>query len=151
MAVREHSWWLTYYFPNSQVTNVAYAPPPGDSSLLPVGIQFSGWRDDYLSIDFDTTEPPLDIAALGVREELLNSAKVFSRIHCRDNQQMLVRDTCFFFVAWDESQIDHDNPVFVAVRTNLDVDSEYALVERNLLSSVLPQSISSTDNIWESE
>ena len=149
MAIREHSWWLSHYFPGVSVTHVAYGPPPTTPGGLDVGIQFASWRDRYLDIRIDDSLPPLDVSALGLRELLIENGRVFSRIHCRDNQQMTIRDSCFYFVAWDDELLADSVPTFVAVRTNLDDDSEYALVEQNLLENTLSVDVKEIPNLWE--
>jgi hypothetical protein len=147
MAIREHSWWLWNVFPDARVSHVGFVA--GNADLLPVGIQFSSWRDEYLGLDVDTSEPPLDVTALGIREQLLDEARVFSRIHCRDNQEMTKRDTCFYFVAWSDALLPDSDPEFIAVRTKLDDDSEVALVEANFLWSLLPTSVDSLPDYHE--
>ena len=147
MAIREHSWWLWSVFPDAQVSHVGYVAR--NSGELPVGIQFTSWRDEYLGLDVDDSDPPLDVTELGVREGLLAEARVFSRIHCRDSQAMTVRDTCFYFVAWSDDFLPESNPEFIAVRTNLDDDSEVALVEKTFLASVLPVSLADLPNFFE--
>lgn len=149
MAIREHSWWLSHYFPGVQVTNVAYQIPPQHPGGLEVGIQFASWRDDYLDISIDQSKPPLDISLYGVRDQLLDLGKVFSRIHCRDNQEMVVRDSCFYFVAWDDNTLSSTTPTFVAVRTYIDDDSEYALVEKPLLERLLGEPVGDIPTLWE--
>ena len=147
MAIREHSWWLWSVFPDARVSHVGYVAR--SSGELPVGIRFSSWRDEYLGLDVEESETPLDVTDLDVRQALLSEARVFSRIHCRDNQAMTVRDTCFYFVAWSDDLLPETNPEFIAVRTNLDEDSEVALVEKTFLASVLPVSIDQIPDYFE--
>jgi len=147
MAIREHSWWLWSVFPDAHVSHVGFVRR--SSGELPVGIRFSSWRDEYLGLDVEESETPLDVTDLDVRQALLSEARVFSRIHCRDNQAMTVRDTCFYFVAWSDDLLPETNPEFIAVRTNLDEDSEVALVEKTFLASVLPVSIDQIPDYFE--
>ena len=147
MAIREHSWWLWSVFPDAHVSHVGFVRR--SSGELPVGIQFSSWRDEYLGLDVDESETPLDVTDLDVRQALLSEARVFSRIHCRDNQAMTVRETCFYFVAWSDDLLPETNPEFIAVRTKLDDDSEVALVEKTFLASVLPVSINRIPDYFE--
>ena len=149
MAISEHSWWLWSVFPDARVSHVGFAAPPGKPDGLEVGIKFSNWRDDYLGLDVDASLPPLDVTDLGIRDELLTEARVFSRIHCRDNQEMTVRDSCFYFVAWRDDLMTSSNPEFLAVRTFLDDDSEVALVEKAFLTSLIPAPLDSVPNYWE--
>ena len=147
MAIREHSWWLWNAFPDAHVSHVGYVAQSSDE--LPVGIQFSSWRDEYLGLNVDESETPLDVTGLDVRQALLSEARVFSRIHCRDNQAMTVRDTCFYFVAWSDELLPEATPEFIAVRTNLDDDTEVALVEKTFLASVLPVSLDQIPDYFE--
>lgn len=149
MAISEHSWWLAHHFPGALVQQVGFAPPPTRPDALEVGIEFASWRDSYLDIRIDDSAPPLDVSGLGVRELLIEEGKVFSRIHCRDNQQMTIRDSCFYFVAWDDTLLTDATPTFLAVRTHIDDDSEYALVEKRFLAELLPMNLTSVPNLWE--
>ena len=149
MAIREHSWWLWTRFPDAKVSHVGFAAPPNKSNGLKVGIQFSSWRDEYLGLDVDSSLPPFDVTNLGIRDQLLAEGQVFSRIHCRDQQEMIVRDSCFYFVAWNDDLLPAEKPEFVAVRTYLDEDSEVALVERSFLESLVNAPIETHPNYWE--
>ena len=62
---------------------------------------------------------------------------------------MTVRDTCFYFVAWSDELLPEATPEFIAVRTNLDDDSEVALVEKTFLASVLPVSLDQIPDYFE--
>ena len=149
MAIREHSWWLWTHFPDAQVSHVGFVPPPGQPNSLEVGIQFSSWRDEYLGLDVDSSLPPFDVTNLGIRDQLLAEGRVFSRIHCRNGQEMIVRDSCFYFVAWNDDLLPNEKPEFVAVRTYLDDDSEVALVERNFLESLVKVPAETLHTYWE--
>ena len=139
MAIQTHSWWLWDKFPDATVVNAGFVPPPGNPEALQVGMKFSLWIDEYLGLDVDTTEPALDVSELGIRDELRSYQRVYSRIHCRSGQEMEVRDTCYYFVAWDPALIPSENPVFVAVETSRTLDDEeMALIERNLLEKISP-------------
>ena len=137
MAIDMHSWWLWKYFPDAQVRNVGFLPPAGQPDALRVGIQFSSWIDQSLGLNVDTSQPPLDATNLDIRDELSANAKNWSRIHCRDNQEMVVRDTCYFLVSWNWGLLPDSEPEFFAVRTTLSDDSEIALVERNFLEDLI--------------
>lgn len=149
MAIDEHSWWLSYHFPDATVRHAGYLRPPGKPGALEVGIQFSSGRDAYLPITIDDSEPPLDVSELDIRDDLLRYAKVFSRIHCRDFQSMVVRDSCFYFVAWDDETLPAEKPEFVGVRTFIDADSEVALVERGLLERLSPVALEDIPDYFE--
>jgi hypothetical protein len=136
MANGQHSWWLWSVFPDASVRNVGFVSP--HPNFLPVGIDFTNWIDQHLGLEVDASRPPYDVTQFGIREELLSEAKVFSRIKCRDNQAMVERDSCFYFVAWSDKLLPEFRPVFVGVRTLFDEDSEVALVEKNLLESLIP-------------
>lgn len=149
MATGQHAWWLAFYFPGASVENVAYLSPPDKPANSVLGIDFSSWRDDFLEIAVDKTAPPLDVSSLGIREDLLNLGKVFSRIDCRA-PQMPARDTCFFFVAWDDRLLRSRAPTFIAVLTNVDEEAEFALVEANLLTHLLPIPLSEVSSARQS-
>lgn len=149
MAIDEHSWWLWTHFLDATVSHVGFVAPPDQSNGLEVGIQFSSWRDEYLGLDVDDSLPPFDVTGLGIRDQLLAEARVFSRIHCRDSQEMVVRDSCFYFVAWKDDLLPSEKPEFLAVRTYLDDDSEVALVERTFLESLLTAPLETLPTYWE--
>jgi hypothetical protein len=149
MAIREHSWWLWAHFPDAKVSHVGFVASSDELQGLAVGIKFSSWRDEYLGLDVDSSLPPFDATNLGIREQLLAEGRVFSRIHCRDNQEMIVRDSCFYFVAWNDDLLPTVEPEFVAVRTYLDEDSEVALVERTFLESLVNGPLETLPNYWE--
>lgn len=149
MAIAEHSWWLWEQFPDAKVSHVGFVAPPNQPGALEVGIQFSSWRDEKLGLDVDTSLPPLDVTKLGIRDALLAEGRVFSRIHCRDAQKQLPRDTCFYFVAWNDDLLPTTEPEFLALRTNFDDDSEVALVERTFLESLISGSLESLPTYWE--
>lgn len=136
MATGQHSWWLAHYVPGAIVTNVNYLSPANSPEREELGIDFSSWRDKYLDIAIDDSAAPLDVSDLGIHDDLLDSGKVFSRIDCR-TPKMTVPDSCFFFIAWEDSLLVSNIPIFVAVLTNVDEESEFALVERNLLKNLL--------------
>ena len=149
MAIRMHSWWLWNEIPDAQVKNVGFVRPINQPEALRVGIQFSSWIDQALGLEVDSSEPPLDVTDLGVRDAITSNAKNWSRIHCRDNQQMVVRDTCYYLVSWDWDLLPPSKPTFYAVRTALSDDSEIALVEENFLESLTGQSAESLPNFHE--
>lgn len=149
MAIDMHSWWLWSEIPDASVKNVGFVTPPDHPEQLRVGIQFHSYIDDYLGLTVDLSEPPLDVTAWEIRDQLHMQAKNYSRIHCRDNQAMTIRDTCYYFVAWDWDLLPEQNPEFYAVRTYLDDDSEIALVEKNFLESLTEVSVDKIPNFHE--
>ena len=139
MAIEMHGWWLWEQFPEAQARNVGFTTPPGRPSALPVGMEFEQWSDEFLTTSLDTSTAPLDVSQLGIRDELLAYSKVYSRIHCRSGQEMVDRDTCYYFVAWSEDRLPEGPPTFIGVRTNSETDEEeMALIEEGLLNSVSP-------------
>jgi hypothetical protein len=135
------------YFPDAEVRNVGYvAAEPGAAEL---GVEFSSWRDEYLGLKVDVSEPPLDVVEFGIRDELLAEARVYSRIHCRDKSTMINRDTCFYFVAWSDKLLPKSKPEFLGVRTFVDEDSEIALVEKTFLESLLPVELDRVPTLHE--
>lgn len=139
MAIQTHSWWLWDQFPDATVTYVGFVPPPGNPDGLQVGMKFSGWIDKLLGLDVDTSLPPLDVSELDIAAELSAYQKVYSRIHCRTGQEMVIRDTCYYFVAWDDALLSGDAPVFIGIETNRTQDKEeMALVEKSLLEKISP-------------
>lgn len=141
MAIHSHSWWLWEQFPDAKVTHAGYVQPPGQPEALEVGMQLAQWMDKVgeLSTDIDTSLPPLDVTALGIRDDLFAHHKVYSRIHCRVGQEMERRDTCYYFVSWSEELLGDDPPRFIGVLTNREQDKEeFALIEHNLLLEVSP-------------
>lgn len=153
MAIGNHSWWLWEKFPNAQASHVGFTTPPGHPEALPVGMQFEQWMDEEFSTDLDTSRPALDITELNIRDTLFDHHVVYSRIHCRSGQEMVRRDTCYYFVAWSPDLIDQSEPRFIGVQTNREKDrEEMALVEENLLRSVLPvplETLRTIDEDWE--
>lgn len=150
MAIQMHSWWLWNEFPNARVTNVGFVPPVGNPQGLPVGMQFSLWIDELLGLDVDKSLPPLDVSELEITDALSAFQKVYSRIHCRTGQEMAIRDTCYYFVAWDDELLTDDAPVFIGIETNRTQDKEeMALVEKSLLEKVSPVPLSQLKSIDE--
>lgn len=149
MAIDMHGWWLWSEIPDASVKNVGFVPPPDNPEGLRVGIQFDSYIDDYLGLNVDSTEPPFDVTGLKIRDQLHTHAKNYSRIHCRDNQAMAIRDTCYYFVSWDWDLLPKQEPEFYAVRTYLDHDSEIALVEKNLLEALTGVSVDTLPNFHE--
>lgn len=152
MALNEHPLWLSHHFPGALVINAGQLIPPDLPTGRDVGMSFSNSRDKYLNLKIDLSAPPLETSNLGIRDELLNYAKVFSRINCRDYQAMAMHDGCFYFVAWDDERLNYSTATFVGVRTNLtgpEEDSEYALVEQGLLESLIDVPLDSVPNVWE--
>lgn len=139
MAIQTHSWWLSEKFPDAVVERVGFTAPPGRPNDLEVGMQFSQWFDPLLGLRVNTEFPPLDVVDLGIRDELRTYEKVYSRIHCRSGQEMVDRDTCYYFVAWDSELLPDSEPVFIGVRTVAEEGKEeMALVEKNLLNKISP-------------
>lgn len=149
MAVRMHGWWLWSKLPDASVKNVGFVAPPQEPEALKVGIQFDSFIEDYLGLSVDSSQPPLDVTGFDIREELHKEAKNYSRIHCRDNQAMTIRDTCYYFVSWNWDLLPSQEPEFRAVRTYLDEDSEIALVETNFLESLIGMSADTLPNFHE--
>ena len=149
MAIQMHGWWLWSEIPDAHVKNVGFVKPIDQPDSLRVGIEFGSWIDEAVGLHIDNSEPPLDVTHLEARELILENAKNWSRIHCRDNQEMAVRDTCYFLVSWDWDLLPESNPTFYAVRTVLSDDSEIALVEKNFLQSVTGQSVESLPNFHD--
>lgn len=150
MAIQTHSWWLWDKFPDAQVTHVGFVPPPGNPQGLPVGMQFSLWIDELLELDVDTSLPPLDLSALDIAAEFSPYQRVYSRIHCRSGQEMVARDTCYYFVAWDDALLTNAAPVFIGIETNRTQDKEeMGLVEKSLLEKISPVPLSQLKSIDE--
>lgn len=139
MAIEMHGWWLWEKFPTAQVSHIGFDTPPGNPDALPVGIEFEQWSDEFLSTELDTSLPPLNVSELGIRSELLEYSQVYSRIHCRSSQEMVARDTCYYFVAWDPELLTDDSPHFIGVVTSQEQDDEeMALIEESLLREISP-------------
>lgn len=150
MAIYMHAWWLWEQFPDATVTHVGFIPPPGHPELLPVGMKFSGAWDPLLGLAVDLSSPPLDLSGLDVRDELFSHRHVYSRIHCRVGQEMEVRDTCYYFVAWDPALLSDNSPEFVGIELNRTLgEEEMALVERSLLEAVASTNIENLSVIDE--
>lgn len=139
MSIETHSWWLWEQFPDAKVINAGFVEPPGNPDALKVGMQFEQWVDAALSTEVDSSLPPLDVRDLDIRDELFAHHKVYSRIHCRSGQEMVKRDTCYYFVAWAPNLLPAKSPTFVGVETNRNQDDEeMALIEENLLREISP-------------
>lgn len=141
MAIHTHGWWLWEQFPGATVVNAGFVEPPGNPDAPPVGLLFKPWVDE-IGLDVDFSQPALDVSGLDIRDDLAAHQKVYSRIHCRSSQDMEQRDTCYYFVAWDDDLIPDGAPTFVAVLTNANEDDEeMALVEKTLLERISPVAI----------
>mgnify|MGYP001605238692 FL=1 len=139
MAIQNHSWWLWEKFPEATAVHVGFVVPPGNPEALPVGMEFEQWMDEEFSTTVDGSLPPLDVSELGIRDALHAHHKVYSRIHCRSGQEMQQRDTCYYFVSWDDRLLGEDPPRFIGVETNREQDrEEMALIEEKLLREVSP-------------
>jgi len=139
MAIETHGWWLWKAFPDATVTHAEMVVPPGSSEALPVGMEFTQWMDRQLGLEVVEELPPFDVTELAIRDQLFGQRQVYSRIHCRSGQEMEVRDTCYYFVAWAPALLPEKNPHFIGVVTNREQDrEEMALVEENLLREISP-------------
>ena len=139
MAIETHGWWLWNAFPGATVTHAEMVVPPGNPDALEVGMEFTQWMDQQLGLEVVEELPPFDVTELGIRDQLFGQHKVYSRIHCRSGQEMEVRDTCYYFVAWAPDLLPENNPHFIGVVTNREQDrEEMALVEENLLRELSP-------------
>lgn len=150
MAIHDHSWWLAETFPNAQVSHVGFIPPESAPGGLKVGMIWEKWITEYLSITVDTSAPPLDIADGDIQSSLSAHHKLYSRIHCRTDQEMVDEDGCYYFVAWAPELLDNQSPHFVGVVTNRDKDDEeMGLVEVDLLESILGRELEAVPSIEE--
>ena len=142
MAIETHGWWLWNAFPDATITHAEMVVPPGNPDALEVGMEFTQWMDQQLGLEVVEELPPFDVTELGIRDQLFGQHKVYSRIHCRSGQEMEVRDTCYYFVAWAPDLLPENNPHFIGVVTNREQDrEEMALVEENLLRELSPVSL----------
>lgn len=138
MAIHDHSWWLYEMFPDAQVSHVGWIPPASSPEGLKVGMIWEKWITQYFSIEVDSSEPPLDVADRGLQSALNAHHKVYSRILCRTDQEMVDEDGCYYFVAWSPELLDSRTPEFVGVVTNRQTDDEeMGLVEVRLLEDLL--------------
>lgn len=139
MAIGTHGWWLVDRFPDATVTHAEMVVPPGNPDALEVGMELTRWMDQQLGLEVITELPPYDVTELGIRDQLFVQHKVRGRIHCRSGQEMEVRDTCYYFVAWAPDLLPESKPHFVGVVLNREQDrEELALVEENLLRDISP-------------
>ena len=139
MAIESHSWWLWEHFPEARVVNAGFVNPPGNPDALPVGMKLTQWTDEWFTTNIDASMPPLDVSEMGIRDDLFAHQKVYSRIHCRSGQEMEIRDTCYYFVAWSAEMLPDGPPTFIGIVTNRSKDDEeMALVEKNLLREISP-------------
>ena len=150
MAIETHGWWLVDQFPDATVTHAEMVIPPDNPEALEVGMELTQWMDQQLGLEVVTELPPYDVTELGIRDQLFGQHKVRGRIHCRSGQEMEVRDTCYYFVAWAPDLLPDDNPHFVGVVTNREQNrEEMALVEENLLREISPVPLEELDLLDE--
>lgn len=139
MAIWMHPWWLAEQFPAASVTNSGFSIPPASPSDLPLGMKFEESLAEDVGLKIVGNSPALDIRSIDIRNKLEGYFQNYSRIHCRSSMEMVKRDSCYFFVAWDNSAIDVSNPVFVGVLTNTNLgEEEMGLVEEELLRRLSP-------------
>lgn len=142
MAIWMHPWWLANRFPGARVENVGFVVPSGHDDALPVGMKFEENTARRVGLEVDASQPALDIRSASIRESLRSYEQNYSRIHCRSSQDMLKRDTCYFFVAWDSSLISATTPTFVGVLTETALGKEeMGLVEKTLLQRLVGKSL----------
>ena len=151
MAIHEHSWWLYEAFPDARVSHVGFIPPASAPGGLNVGMIWEKWITHYFSIEVDSSEPPLDLADRDLQSVIIPHHKVYSRIHCRTDQNMVDEDGCYYFVAWSPDLLDSRSPQFVGVVTNRQKDrEEMGLVEIRLLHDLLNGELQDIQSIEES-
>ena len=137
MAIGMHPWWMWQNFPDATVTHVGYVPPVGNPEGLPVGMKFSDWVDQSLSLAVDETLPPLDLTASNVLASLEPYRQLRSRIDCRVGQEMTKSDTCYYLVAFNPQTISA-TPEFVGVLLSKEErQEEFGVVERGLLEQIV--------------
>ena len=152
MAIHDHSWWLNETFPDAQVSHVGWIPPASSPDGLKVGMIWEKWITQYFSIEVDSSEPPLDVTDRGLQSALDTHHKVYSRILCRTDQNMIDEDGCYYFVAWSPDLLDNRPPQFVGVVTNREKDrEEIGLVEVQLLQNILDTELATIPSIEETD
>lgn len=137
MAAQAHSWWLADNFPAATVRNGGYVPLRDNPEGREIGLKLPQWMDEFFDTSIDTTQVPLDVTALDIREDILEHQLVYSRIHCRVDSDEVRRGGCYYFVSAEQPARSSTSPVFVAVLTNAQPGSEeIGLVEVGLLESI---------------
>ena len=149
MAIGMHPWWMWQNFPDATVTHVGYVPPVGNPEGLPVGMKFSDWVDQSLSLAVDETLPPLDLTASNVLASLEPYRQLRSRIDCRVGQEVTKSDTCYYVVAFDPKTIS-PTPEFVGVLLSKEErQEEFGVVERELLEQIVGTSVDRLPTVVE--
>ena len=142
MAIWMHPWWLASKFPGARVENVGFVVTSSQDGALPVGMKFEEDSARRVGLKVDATQSALDIRSASIRESLRSYEQNYSRIHCRSSQDMVKRDTCYFFVAWDPALISATPPTFVGVLTETELGKEeMGLVEKTLLQRLVGKSL----------
>lgn len=152
MAIATHPWWLYEKWPNSHVTNVGFVSASANENDLELGIIFGSGLSKDLGLSIDDSVPPLDLESLDIRGEIDSHIQNYSRIHCRSSYEMVSRDTCYFFVAWDSSLIDGTSPTFIGILTSSEKDlEEFGLIEARLLEEILSTPIQTLSPMGHSD
>lgn len=135
MAIGTHGYWMSTQFPDAHLIHTGDAGPPKEDGSNPIGIQINRWAE-ILDLDVSIEGAPFDLVGMDVKEQLSAFQKLYSRIDCRIDPENSEKDTCYYFVAWDEESIGAE-PTFVGVLTSDTAKKEeFGLVELTLLERI---------------
>jgi hypothetical protein len=141
--------WLAATLPNSTFVNVRIGTPEwaGPDGQV-IGMSWELRTVTIEGLATDDTDFPLDVSALGIRDQLAEYHQLFALIRCEsdtiDGQQIL----CDYFVAFDDAVNPADDLTFVAVFTVTGSETnEVGFVEKGLLERLAGQPVASVPTI----
>jgi hypothetical protein len=141
--------WLAATLPNSTFVNVRIGTPEwADSDGQVIGILWELRTVTIEGLATDDTDFPLDVSALGIRDELADYHRLFALIGCESNLIGGQQGLCNYFVAFDDAVNPTDDLTFVAVFTVTGSDTnEVGFVEKGLLERLIGQPVESVPSI----
>lgn len=141
--------WLAANLPNATFTNVRVGQPdwaPDDS--VDLGIVWNMRTVIIEGLATDDSDFPLDLSALGIREDITDYHQHAALIRCQIDPLNPVEGRCDYFVAWDDTVDPSSDLTFVGVFTVTDPDSlEVGFIEKVLLERLAGVELSAIPTI----
>ena len=141
--------WLAANLPNATYTNVRigrpeWAPP----NSFDIGIVWNMRTVIIEGLATDDSDFPLDLSALGIREDIVDYHQHSALIRCQIDPVDPFEGRCDYFVAWDDTVEPSSDLTFVGVFTSIDPESlEVGFIEKGLLERLVGTDLSAVPTI----
>ena len=141
--------WLAAELPNSTFTNVRIGQPEwAPAGSLDIGILWNMRTVLIEGLATDETDFPLDLSALGIREDIADYHQHAALIRCQIDPVSQIDELCDYFVAWDDRVEPSNDLTFVGVFTVTDPESlEVGFIEKGLLERLVATDLSTVPTI----